>query len=152
VVARRYVDTASKRTTALRWTTFCAASSASVTPARSVVPYTRADVEASLFGDLFRMTGHSFFEKYVYQVNSSPPMEGLEAAGWRVVLQTQPQITNLFMPISPMLPSYFSTASIGIDLQKDGTISEVFPGHPSLRRRIRTEHEGDGRRWNCVLS
>jgi predicted metalloprotease with PDZ domain len=94
-----------------------------------VVPYTRADVEASLSA-ICPYDWHSFFEKYVYQVNSSPPTEGLEAAGWRLVYNATPNNKPFYADL-PHTPSYFSTASIGIDLQKDGTISEVFPGTPA---------------------
>ncbi len=94
-----------------------------------VVPYTRADVEASLAA-ICPYDWHSFFEKYVYQINSAPPMEGLEAAGWRVVYNATPNNKPFYADL-PDAPSYFSTASIGIDLQNDGTISDVFPGTPA---------------------
>jgi predicted metalloprotease with PDZ domain len=94
-----------------------------------VVPYTRADVEASLSA-ICPYDWHSFFEKSVYQVNSSPLTDGLEAAGWRVVYNATPNNKPYYDGL-PGAPTYFATASIGMDLQKDGTISDVFPGTPA---------------------
>lgn len=94
-----------------------------------VVPYTRADVEASLSA-ICPYDWHNFFEKYVYQVNSSPPTEGLEAAGWRVVYNATPNNKPFFGDL-PDAPTYFATASIGLDLEKDGTIVDVYPGTPA---------------------
>lgn len=94
-----------------------------------VVPYTRADVETALAA-ICPYDWHGFFEKYVYQVNGAPPMEGLEAAGWRVVYNATPNNKPFYADL-PEAPSYFSTASIGIDLRNDGTIADVFPGAPA---------------------
>ena len=94
-----------------------------------VVPYTRTDVEASLSA-ICPYDWHSFFEKYVYQVNGLPPTEGLEAAGWRLVYNATPN-KKYFWADLPHSPSYFASASIGMDLQKDGTISDVLPGTPA---------------------
>jgi predicted metalloprotease with PDZ domain len=94
-----------------------------------VVPYTRADVETALAA-ICPYDWHSFFEKYVYRVNAAPPMEGLEAAGWRVVYNATPNNKPFYADL-PDAPSYFSTASIGIDLRNDGTIADVFPGAPA---------------------
>jgi predicted metalloprotease with PDZ domain len=94
-----------------------------------VVPYTRADVEASLSA-ICPYDWHSFFEKYVYQVNGLPPTEGLEAAGWRLLYNATPNKKSFWADL-PHSPSYFASASIGMDLQKDGTISDVLPGTPA---------------------
>lgn len=94
-----------------------------------VVPYTRADVEAGLSA-IWPYDWHSFIEKYVYEVNSLPPTDGLEAAGWRVVYNSTPNDKPFYADL-PQAPSYYGVASIGIDVQKDGTISEVLPGTPA---------------------
>lgn len=94
-----------------------------------VVPYTRADVETALSA-ICPYDWHSFFEKYVYQANSLPPTDGLEAAGWRLIYNSTPN-NKPFWADLPHAPSYFAWASIGMDLQKDGTIWDVLPGSPA---------------------
>jgi len=94
-----------------------------------VVPYTRADVEAALSAT-WPYDWHSFIEKYVYQVNSLPPTEGLDAAGWRLVYNSTPN-DKLFWDDLPHAPTFFAWASIGMDLEKDGTIFDVLPGSPA---------------------
>jgi predicted metalloprotease with PDZ domain len=94
-----------------------------------VVPYTRADVEAAL-NKVWLYDWHAFFEKYVYQVNSLPPTEGLEAAGWRLVYNSTPNEKTFWSDL-PGAPSYLAWASIGMVLQRDGRISDVLPGSPA---------------------
>lgn len=94
-----------------------------------VVPYTRADVEAALSAT-WPYDWHSFFEKYVYQVNSLPPVEGLEASGWRLVYNATSNEKPFWADL-PQAPSYFAWKSIGMDLRKDGTIYDILPGSPA---------------------
>jgi predicted metalloprotease with PDZ domain len=91
-----------------------------------VVPYMREDVEASLSA-ISRYDWHSFFELRIYQVNNKPPTDGLEAAGWRVVFTDRP---NAFYA-SWFPDAYDAAQSIGIDVKKDGTIDDVWPGKPA---------------------
>ena len=95
----------------------------------TVVPYTRADVEASLSA-IWPYDWHTFFEQRIYQVNSQPPTDGLEAAGWRLVYNPAPN-NKIFYADLPGVPTYYATASIGILLKKDGTIYDVVPGMPA---------------------
>ena len=95
----------------------------------TVVPYTRADVEASLSA-IWPYNWHAFFEQRIYQVNSQPPTDGLEAAGWRLVYNPAPN-NKIFYADLPGVPTYYATASIGILLKKDGTIYDVVPGTPA---------------------
>ena len=90
-----------------------------------VVPYTRQDVEAALSA-ICPYDWHSFFETRIYQVNSQPPTDGLEAAGWRLVYNATPNNEPFYAQIMPF--SYFGWYSIGIDVLKDGTIYDVLPG------------------------
>jgi len=92
-----------------------------------VVPYTREDVEAAL-AEICPYDWHSFFETRIYQVNSKPPTEGLEAAGWRLVYNDTP---NNPLPFPTYPVTYFAMFSIGIDVTKDGTIDDVLPGAPA---------------------
>lgn len=93
-----------------------------------VAPYTREDIEASLSA-ICPSDWHSFFETRVYQVNSKPPTDGLEAAGWRLTYNATP---NNELYYSDHLPiGYFGDYSIGISVKKDGTIFDVFEGTPA---------------------
>jgi len=91
-----------------------------------VAPYTREDVEASLSA-ISKFDWHTFFETRVYQVNSKPPTDGIEAAGWRVVYNETPNkaYASWFRDV------YDGSYSIGIVVKKDGTISDVLPGTPA---------------------
>ena len=91
-----------------------------------VVPYAREDVEASLSA-ICSFDWHGFFETRVYQVNSKPPTDGLEAAGWRLVYNATPN--SVYAAVLP--DSYDGAHSIGMYVKKDGTISDVLPGTPA---------------------
>lgn len=96
-----------------------------------VVPYTREDVEASLSAT-WPFDWHTFFETHVYQVNSKPPTDGLEAAGWRIVYNATPNNVPFYSEVLTPVPSYYASNSIGIDVQKDGTIYDVLPATPAF--------------------
>jgi predicted metalloprotease with PDZ domain len=93
-----------------------------------VAPYTREDVEGALSA-ICPFDWHNFFETRVYEVNSKPPTDGIEAAGWRVVYNATPNNERFDSEIFPI--SYFGEYSVGMDLKKDGTIVDVFPGTPA---------------------
>jgi len=92
-----------------------------------VMPYTREEVEASLSA-ICPFDWHAFFETRVYQVNSRPPTDGLEAAGWRLVYNATPNNEPFYGDLLPM--SYYDY-SIGISVRKDGTIFDVLAGTPA---------------------
>jgi predicted metalloprotease with PDZ domain len=94
-----------------------------------VVPYTREDVEAALSA-ICPFDWHGFFEMRVYQVNSKPPTDGLEAAGWRLVYNATPN-NEPFFGQAATAPDLYASYSIGIDVKKDGTIADVLPGTPA---------------------
>ena len=93
-----------------------------------VVPYTRPDVEAALSA-ICPYDWHTFIETHVYQVNSKPPTDGLEAAGWRLVYNATPNHEYFSSNLLPI--NVFAAYSIGIDVQKDASIFEVQPGSPA---------------------
>lgn len=93
-----------------------------------VVPYTREDVEASLSA-ICAYDWHTFFDTRVYSVNSKPPTDGLEAAGWRLVYNATPNNEFFWSDLLPL--SYNGTYSIGISVKKDGTIFDVLFGTPA---------------------
>lgn len=93
-----------------------------------VVPYTREDVEASL-SSICPYDWHGFFETRVYQINSQPPTDGLEAAGWRLVYNSTPNRDFFFSVILPI--GYDGDSSIGMSVKKDASILDVLPGTPA---------------------
>jgi predicted metalloprotease with PDZ domain len=93
-----------------------------------VAPYTREDVEAALSA-IFPYDWHAFFETRIYQVNGKPPLEGLEAAGWRLLYNSTPN--NEVFDSEMNLITYYGAYSIGINVKKDATIADVWPGTPA---------------------
>ncbi|MGB2662799.1 MAG: hypothetical protein WAK48_02270 [Candidatus Acidiferrum sp.] len=98
-----------------------------------VVPYTREDVEKSLSA-ICPFDWHTFFETRVYKVNSKPPTDGLEAAGWRVVYNATPNNDPFYSDLLPF--SYNGSYSIGLSVKKDGTIFDVLQGTPAYAASI----------------
>ena len=92
-----------------------------------VVPYTREEVEASL-NTVCPYDWHTFFETRIYQVNSKPPTEGLEAAGWRLTYNSMP---NNPLPYPDFTVTYAASHSIGIDVNNGGTIDDVLFRSPA---------------------
>jgi predicted metalloprotease with PDZ domain len=93
-----------------------------------VVPYTREEVEASLSA-ICPYDWHAFFETRIYQVNSKPPIEGLEAAGWHIVYNDTPNNEPFFSVLLPI--KVFAGNSIGMAVEKDGSIFDVVAGSPA---------------------
>jgi len=93
-----------------------------------VVPYTREEVEAALSA-ICPYDWHAFFETRIYRVDSRPPVEGLEAAGWRLVYNATPNNEPFYSDLLPL--SYNGVYSIGVSLKKDGSIFDVLPGMPA---------------------
>jgi predicted metalloprotease with PDZ domain len=93
-----------------------------------VVPYTREDVEAALSA-VWPYDWHSFFQKRIYDVNSNPPTEGIEAAGWRLVYNSTPNSAPFVPAINPV--EVYGSYSIGMNVKKDGSISDVWQGTPA---------------------
>lgn len=93
-----------------------------------VAPYTREDVEAALQA-ICPYDWHNFFETKIYRVNSNPPTDGLEAAGWRLVYNTTANRPVFWSAIIPFETQ--QAYSIGIDVEKDATILDVLPNSPA---------------------
>jgi predicted metalloprotease with PDZ domain len=94
-----------------------------------VVPYNREEVEAALAA-LCPFDWHSFFESRIYQVNGKPPTDGLEAAGWRLVYNATPNNEPFYAEVFAA-NSYYAAYSIGVDVDKDGTLTDVLAGSPA---------------------
>jgi len=93
-----------------------------------VVPYTREDVEAALSA-IWPHDWHRFIQTHVYQVNPQPPTDGLEAAGWRLVYNPTPN--NEPFDADLVSVEYYGSHSVGMDVGKDGSIWDVWPGTPA---------------------
>ncbi len=93
-----------------------------------VIPYTREDIEAALSA-VWPYDWHSFFQKRIYDVNANPPTEGLEAAGWRIVYNSTPSAAPFVPAINPI--EYYGSYSVGMDVEKDGSIFDVWQGSPA---------------------
>lgn len=93
-----------------------------------VVPYTRQDVEAGL-NAVWPYDWHSFIQKHVYVVNSAPPTDGLEAAGWRLVYNSTPNDAHYTSDVDPT--EYYGSYSIGVRVDKGGSIADVWQGSPA---------------------
>jgi len=98
-----------------------------------VVPYTREDVEKALSA-ICAYDWHTYFETHIYKVNSKPPTDGLEAAGWRLVYSATPNNEPFYSDIFPF--SYNGVYSIGLSVKKDGTIFDVLQGTPAWEAGI----------------
>jgi predicted metalloprotease with PDZ domain len=73
---------------------------------------------------------HSFFETRIYQVDSKPATGGLEAAGWRLVYNDTP-MPETFWQLEENPVAYFGWYSIGLNVRKDDSISDVLEGSPA---------------------
>jgi predicted metalloprotease with PDZ domain len=93
-----------------------------------VAPYTREDVEAAL-NSICPYNWHEFFETRIYKVNPKPPVEGIEAAGWRLTYTDKPLHEPFYSDVFPI--DVFAGDSIGIATQKDGKIVDVVVGSPA---------------------
>ena len=93
-----------------------------------VVPYTRADVESALSA-VCPYDWHAFFETRVYQPNSAPPTDGLEAAGWKLVYNETPNRDRFYQPGFEAASAQWY--SIGASVKTDGTIADVLPATPA---------------------
>lgn len=93
-----------------------------------VAPYTRQDVEAAL-NAVWPYDWHSFFQKRVYDVNDQPPTDGLESAGWRIVYNSTPNSAPFDSDVNPI--EYYASYSIGMNVEKDGSIYDVWQGKPA---------------------
>jgi predicted metalloprotease with PDZ domain len=93
-----------------------------------VVPYAREDIEAAL-GAICPYNWHEFFESRIYRVNSKPPTEGIEAAGWRIAYNDTPLPEPFWFELLPF--DVLAGDSIGVATEKDGKIFDVVSGSPA---------------------
>ena len=87
-------------------------------------------VEAGL-NAVYPYDWHGFIEDRIYKVKEAPPMEGIEAAGWRLVYTDVPNADKF--AAGRVRQEGNQSASIGITVRNDGTIDDVMTG---VRERI----------------
>ena len=95
-----------------------------------VVPYTLDDVVKTLDG-VVANDWKGFFDKRVYSVRAKSPMEGLEAAGWK--LGYGPAMPDLMKRIEGLEKLLFEPWTLGIILDENQLIGDVVPGSPADR-------------------
>lgn len=107
---------------------FCRAFFGGPGGAPRVVPYGLDDVVLALDA-VAPYDWRAFFQRRVYEKRTAAPVEGLEAAGWRLAWTDRP---------TPRLEAMDSTAeqsdlrfSLGVTVNDDGTLVDVTPGSPA---------------------
>jgi predicted metalloprotease with PDZ domain len=99
-----------------------------------VVPYTFDDVVAAM-NRVLPYDWAAFFHDRVDSVAPHPPLAGLERSGWRLTFSETP--STLQKSYDKSNKETDLSASLGIVVEKDGTIKDVIPGKPA-------EHAGVG--------
>jgi predicted metalloprotease with PDZ domain len=114
-----------------------------------VVPYRLDDVVAALAA-VAPYDWKRFFEERVYAPRPRPPVEGIEAAGWRLVYgESLPAVLEAVETATEVTDVRHA---IGILVKKDGTIPDVVPGSAAARAGIppgATLVAVNGRRWTA---
>ena len=94
-----------------------------------VAPYRREEVEAAL-NTICPYDWHDFFESHIYQINSKPPTDGVEAAGWRLVYNDTPNKSGFNLEgENPVV--FHGAFSLGFSVRRDGRITDVIQGSPA---------------------
>lgn len=114
-----------------------------------VKPYTFDDVVAALNS----VTPHdwaTFLRDRVYKIAPHPPLGALEAAGWRLVYNDQP---NAYVSVRQKASKRIDlTFSLGILFHDDGKIDELTPGTPAANAGLTPGMEVtsiNGRKWSA---
>jgi predicted metalloprotease with PDZ domain len=100
-----------------------------------VNPYTREQIE-SLLNEVEPYDWHAFFEKYVYQVDAHPPIDGFERSGWRLVYTAKP---NVFVTGRPGEHTEIGWYAYGANISSEGVVSDVREGSPAWRAGLAPE-------------
>ena len=117
--------------------------------APTVKPYTFDDVVAAL-NSVAPNDWAAFLRDRVYKVTPHPPLGALEAAGWRLVYNDQP---NAYAAIRQRSSKRIDvTFSLGILFHDDGKIDELTPGTPAANAGLTPGMEVtsiNGRKWSA---
>ncbi len=114
-----------------------------------VKPYTFDDVVAALNG-VVANDWAAFLRDRVYRVTPHPPLGALEAAGWKLVYDDQPN--DYMKPRDYSSHRVDVTFSIGILFHDDGKIDDLTPGTPAAEAGLMpgmTVTSINGRKWSA---
>jgi predicted metalloprotease with PDZ domain len=84
-----------------------------------------------MFGDIVPYDWAGFFRKRVTSTSTDAPVEGIEAAGWKLIYDDKPPAHTEFRGT----PSA-STYSLGLILAADGTVSDAIYNGPAFKAGI----------------
>jgi predicted metalloprotease with PDZ domain len=95
-----------------------------------VLPYKLDDVIATL-GQVTAYDWKAFFDQRVFAVRAKAPVEGLEAAGWK--LAYQPKEPALLKAFESRRKRIVEPWTLGVILDEKNTIIDLVPGSPADR-------------------
>jgi predicted metalloprotease with PDZ domain len=98
-----------------------------------VVPYTLDDVIATL-GQVTPYDWKGLIQRRVYDVRAKAPVEGLEAAGWK--LAYQPKLPAVLKASESLWKFLDEAWTLGIVIDEHDVITDVTPGSPADRAGI----------------
>lgn len=96
----------------------------------AVRSYERADVVATL-KSLVPYDWEGFLRERIDTVSPRAPLGGLEASGWRLIYNDQPNIAN--GDSEERRENRVLTFSLGLTVDKDGALTDVLPGSPAAK-------------------
>ena len=98
-----------------------------------VVPYTLDDVVATL-NEIVPYDWKGLIEQRIYAVREKPPVEGIEAAGWKLAYAaTKPDVQKASESVNKYMSERWS---VGIVVGEHGVIQDVTPGSPADKAGI----------------
>ncbi len=68
---------------------------------------------------------HGYFQTRIYDVDPRPPVDGLEASGWRLVYDATP------VRVRSRVPRIDAAYSLGFIAARDGAVADVVPNSPA---------------------
>ena len=75
-----------------------------------------------------------FFQKRIYEISGSAPLEGIAAGGWRLVFREEP--SQFFKSREAAKKIVDVRYSLGLVLSEDGAVQDVVTGSPSDRAGV----------------
>jgi len=119
------------------------------TPSAPMVkPYTFDDVVTAL-NSVVANDWATFLRERVYRITPHPPLGALEAAGWKLVYDDQPN--DYIKPRQKLSKRIDTTFSLGILFHDDGKIDDLTPGTPAAQSGLApgmTVTSINGRKWS----
>jgi len=127
---------------------FCRAFFGGETGPPAVATYTLDDIVRAL-GRIAPEDWEGFFRRRLTMTSQAPPSGGLSGAGWRLVYS--PVRSKLLDAAEEVRKMTDASSSIGLELEEDGTITDVVPGLPAEKAGLAPGMKlvaVGGRRWS----